>query len=267
MSAERKSRPTPPPPDATTAQALEQAALRLRDAVEALRFAAPVHTVYDPLDYAWAAHAQYLARYGRGAKTVVFLGMNPGPFGMMQTGVPFGEIATVRDWLGIDAPIAAPARQHPKRPIEGFACTRSEVSGRRLWGWARQRFGTPQAFFAQAFVVNYCPLVFLEASGRNLTPDKLPAAERLPLQRACDTHLQRVLEILRPQWAIGVGGYAAKRIDEIAARLDEPTRPRTGQILHPSPASPLANRGWAEAAEAQLEKLGILQLMTAPGKA
>ena len=37
------------------------------------------------------------------AKRVVFLGMNPGPFGMAQVGVPFGEVAAVRDWLRIDA--------------------------------------------------------------------------------------------------------------------------------------------------------------------
>ncbi|MEZ5660107.1 MAG: single-stranded DNA-binding protein [Burkholderiaceae bacterium] len=235
---------------------LEAAARRLRDAVQALRFASPVHTVYNPLDYAWAAHAQYLSRFGASPKPVVLLGMNPGPFGMMQTGVPFGEVALVRDWMGIDAPIHTPARQHPKRPIEGFACTRSEVSGRRLWGWARERFGTPQAFFSRAFVVNYCPLVFLEESGRNLTPDKLPAAERAPLQQACDEHLLAVLSILQPQWAIGVGGYAAKRIAEVITALAPAHRPNTGQILHPSPASPLANRGWAEAVDAQLAALG-----------
>ena len=35
------------------------------------------------------------------------------------------------------------------------------------------------------------------------------------------------------------------------------TTVRTGRILHPSPASPLANRGWAAAATGQLLALGV----------
>ena len=134
--------------------------------------------VYDPLDYARRAHAAYLDAYAGSRKRVVFLGMNPGPFGMAQTGVPFGDVAQVRDFLGIEAPVGRPASEHPKRPVQGFACARSEVSGTRLWGAIAAQFGTPARFFADHFVANYCPLLFLEASGRNRTPDKLPAAER-----------------------------------------------------------------------------------------
>ena len=138
--------------------------------------------------------------------------MNPGPFGMMQTGVPFGEIAAVREWMNIDGPVRKPKHEHPKRPIEGFDCKRSEVSGRRLWGWAAQRFGTADAFFGDWFVLNYCPLVFLEASGRNFTPDKLPAKLLTAVYAACDRHLAAALTELRPEWAIGVGAFAEKRI-------------------------------------------------------
>ena len=109
------------------------------------------------------------------AVRVVALGMNPGPFGMAQTGVPFGEVAVARDWLGVAAPVTKPAREHPKRPVEGFACARSEVSGARLWGAVRAHWKTPARFFAEAFVLNYCPLVFMTTSGRNLTPDKCRA--------------------------------------------------------------------------------------------
>jgi len=105
--------------------------------------------------------------------------MNPGPFGMAQIGVPFGEIASARDWLGLEGPVGQPRTVNPKRPVEGFACARSEVSGQRLWGLFRARFGAPEAFFAEHFVANYCPLVFFEG-GRNLTPDKLPMAEHAP---------------------------------------------------------------------------------------
>jgi single-strand selective monofunctional uracil DNA glycosylase len=247
-----------------TADALIDAATELRAAVSRLSFSPPVAHVLNPLEYAWAPHEAYLRRYGEGARRAVFLGMNPGPFGMMQTGVPFGEVAAVRDWMGITAPVDSPAGGHPRRPIEGFACRRSEVSGRRLWGWAAARFGSAQAFFAHSFVLNWCPLVFLEASGRNFTPDRLPAAQAEALREACDAHLARALQALRPQWAIGVGGFAAKRLQAVLARPDfsaDAERPaiRVGQILHPSPASPAANRGWEPAVDAALASLGVYE--------
>lgn len=240
----------------TVADELVRAARSLSRAVARQRFSPPVVHVYNPLDYAWAMHEAYLRRFAAARKRVVFVGMNPGPFGMMQTGVPFGEVAAVRDWMRLDAPLRRPARQHPKRPIEGLSCRRSEISGQRVWGWAASRFGSPESFFEHVLVLNYCPLVFLAESGRNCTPDKLPAAELQPLQHACDRHLRRALEVLEPQWAIGIGGYAMRRLTAVPGT---PRQPRIGQILHPSPASPLANRGWARQVDAQLDALGVLE--------
>ncbi|WP_303783999.1 uracil-DNA glycosylase family protein [Azovibrio restrictus] len=236
----------------STAASLIDAARALSGQVDALAFAAPVSHIYNPLDYAWEVHRNYLERYGDGKKRVIFLGMNPGPFGMAQTGVPFGEIAAVRDWLGLEGPVGKPERENPRRPVEGFACLRSEVSGQRLWGLFRERFGSPEAFFARHFVANYCPLVFFE-EGRNLTPDKLPAREAEALQAACDAHLRAMIEALAPEWVIGVGAWAEKRARLALAGLPV----RFGRILHPSPASPAANRGWAPAATRQLVELGI----------
>ena len=188
-----------------------------------------------------------------GPKRVVFLGMNPGPYGMTQTGVPFGEIAAVRDWMGIEEKIDRPANEHPKRPVQGFACTRSEVSGARLWGAIADHWGGPEAFFADHYIANYCPLVFMEESGRNRTPDKLPAPEREPLYAACNDHLRRVIEILDPEWVVGIGAFAEQRAREV---LDD--RPlRFGRILHPSPASPKANRDWAGVAAKEMKALGL----------
>lgn len=234
------------------AERLIRAAKDLSLAVSRLSFAAPVSHCYNPLEYAWAPHEIYLRRFGSGPKKIIFIGMNPGPFGMVQCGIPFGEIAAARDWMGIEAPVSKPERENPKRPIEGFACERSEVSGRRLWGLFQQRFGTAEAFFADHFVANYCPLAFFD-QGRNLTPDKLPAAESAPLYEACDEHLREVVATLRPQWVIGVGGFAEARAAEALAGFDL----RIGRVLHPSPASPAANRGWAEAATRQLQALKI----------
>ena len=229
------------------------AARELSGAVSALRFGEPVTHVYNPLDYAWGAHEQYLNLAATGKKKVVFLGMNPGPFGMAQTGVPFGEIAAVRDWIGIDAPISKPKNEHPKRPVDGLACNRSEVSGRRLWGLFAERFDSAEVFFTDHFIANHCPLVFMEETGRNRTPDKLPAAEADPLMAVCDSHIRDVVQILKPEWLVAVGGFAEKRAKIALNGL----KARIGKILHPSPASPVANRGWAEQATKQMKAQGI----------
>ena len=231
---------------------LVAAARELGDACDALHFAAPITHVYNPLDYAFEAHRTYLERFGATKKRVVFLGMNPGPFGMVQTGVPFGEIATVRDWMGISDGVVKPSAENPQRPIEGFACARSEVSGRRLWGLFAEKFGAADAFFAEHFVANYCPLAFFEG-GRNATPDKLPTAEQAPLLAACDAHLRTLMETLEAEWLIGVGAWAEQRGRAALKGLDV----KFGRVLHPSPASPAANRGWAPAATKQLIEQGV----------
>ncbi len=233
--------------------ALLEIADRLVEELSGLEFGPPVTHAYNPLVYARRTYAEYVRRYGGAPKEVVLVGMNPGPWGMAQTGVPFGEVEAVRSWLGIEAEVGRPAREHPRRPVLGFACPRSEVSGRRLWGWARERFGTPERFFARFFIANYCPLLFLEASGRNLTPDRLPRRGREPLEAACDRALRRTVECLRPRWVIGIGRFAEGRARAALDGLDV----RIGRMLHPSPASPAANRDWSRQAERDLRRLGI----------
>jgi single-strand selective monofunctional uracil DNA glycosylase len=230
------------------------AARHLRDEVNCLRFAEPVTHIYNPLDYAWPMHELYLRRFAAGRKRVLFLGMNPGPFGMAQTGVPFGQIAAVRDWLGLEAEIGRPPNEHLKRPVYGLACTRSEISGERLWGLFAQRFGSADRFFAGHFVANYCPLAFMEETGRNRTPDKLPPREREALFARCDEHLREIVRALEPDWLIAVGDFAAKRA---ATNFPPNGLPRLGRILHPSPASPASNRDWAGQATRQLQELGV----------
>jgi single-strand selective monofunctional uracil DNA glycosylase len=157
----------------------------------------------------------------------------------------------VRDWLGIEASVSAPQHVHPKRPVQGFACTRSEVSGTRLWGAAAAHFGEPARFFADHFVENYCPLAFLESSGRNRTPDKLPERERSPLFEACDRHLRRIAEALEPEWVIGIGAFAEARARDVLPGL------RIGRITHPSPANPRAGRNWSGVVRRELVTLGV----------
>ncbi|HKY35373.1 MAG TPA: uracil-DNA glycosylase family protein [Polyangiaceae bacterium] len=225
--------------------------------VSELRFAAPVSHVYSPLEYARVPHERYLSLWGKPPKRALLLGMNPGPFGMAQTGVPFGDVALVRDFLRVTGDVGRPPSEHPKRPIQGFECPRSEVSGRRLWGFAQDRFGSPERFFEHFFVVNYCPLAFMEESAANRTPDKLPKSEQQPLFAACDAALAQIVAELTPSFVIGVGGFATAR-----AKLALPGFAGViATISHPSPASPKANRGWAELVEKELADHGLAALL------
>ncbi len=230
-------------------------ARRLSKKVDRLKFSEPVTHVYNPLNYAWNLHQQYLEKYAHQGVEAIWLGMNPGPWGMAQTGVPFGEVEHVREWLKIDGKVKQPKNTHTKRPIQGLDCQRSEVSGRRVWSWARERFKSPNEFFDKFFISNWCPLCFMEEGGRNRTPDKLPVAERTPLQAACDQALIESVHALKPRMVVGVGKFARDQ----AARILKDVDVEIGQILHPSPASPIANRGWAPQAEAQLKELGLLK--------
>jgi single-strand selective monofunctional uracil DNA glycosylase len=237
----------------TIAARVEAAARQLCRDVARLRFASPVTHVYNPLAYARRPHGLYVRTYGNSRKRVLFLGMNPGPFGMAQTGVPFGDAERVRGWLGIEAPVSRPKREHPKRPVLGFDCPRGEVSGARLWGAVADRFGTPERFFARHYVANFCPLVFIEESGRNRTPDKLGAGERQALFAACDRHLQCLVDIFEPEWVVGVGAFATERAREAVGDR----KLRIGRILHPSPANPRAQRDWSGQAAQELAALGV----------
>jgi single-strand selective monofunctional uracil DNA glycosylase len=228
--------------------------LQLRAEVARLSFAAPITHVYNPLVYAWAAHRQYLRRFGTATpREIVLVGMNPGPWGMAQTGVPFGAVEMVRDWIGIDAHVGRPEYEHPRRPISGFACTRNEVSGQRVWGWARDTFCRPEKFFARFFIINYCPLCFFERSGSNRTPDKLPRRERLALYQVCDAALKAMAEYLQPSYVVGIGRFAQERVHAVLA--GGPIK--LGGAPHPSPANPGANRGWARQFQHALKTLGI----------
>ena len=218
------------------------------------RFSSPVAFVYRPLEYAAAVHGEFLRRFAYAPKRYLLVGMNPGPWGMAQTGIPFGAVSMVRDWLGLEpTEVLRPAAEHEKRPILGFDCPRDEVSGRRLWGWARDTFGTPARFFETFWVTNYCPLLFLDHLGRNLTPDKLSAVDRRRLEEPCDRALVRIATTLQVELVIAVGAWAERRARVACKELPL----QIGRILHPSPASPAANRGWAAVATRQLADMGV----------
>jgi len=228
------------------------AALELNARLRRLRFAHPVAHVYNPWEYVWDGYEQYVRHHVRGRVSTLWLGMNPGPWGMAQTGVPFGEVQLVRDWLEVVPRYCQPRNAHRLRPVQGVDCPRSEVSGARLWGLIREKYKTPARFFRANFVANYCPLAFMEESARNRTPDKLPIAERSRVFAACNWHLSATVEILQPTRVVAIGQFAELRAREALGR-----RVQVLRILHPSPASPASNRDWAGEVTRQLTRQGV----------
>jgi single-strand selective monofunctional uracil DNA glycosylase len=209
--------------------------------------------VTNPLDYAWELHEQFIRKWGGfGAKTLL-LGMNPGPYGMAQTGVPFGATKMATDVLQIEAvELQTPAGAHPKRPIQGLSMERQEVSGTRFWTFMVDHYGSIEATFSNIFVVNHCPLLILGETGRNITPVDIPKSIINPILDLCDQHLKSVVDIMGIERIIGVGNYAKKRAKTIVPELD------IDAMWHPSPASPLANRnGGADWRENVASKLPL----------
>lgn len=206
---------------------------------------------YNPLDYAREAFFSYLDNYVNTSIDALFLGMNPGPNGMMQTGIPFGDIALVKSYLGISEGVKKPSLEHPKKPIMGFDWPKSEVSGTRLWGFFQSQYKQPKVFFKKFFVLNYCPLGFLSETGANVTPDKLNIEVRKKIETLCDAYLLEVAPLFNAKTLVGVGGYASKVFERLFPKASIAT------VLHPSPASPAANRGWAALASKQLHAAGL----------
>ena len=231
----------------------------LSDEVEKIKFSKPVEVVYNPLRYAREGLEKYL-NYSEEKKRIVYLGMNPGPWGMAQTGVPFGEVNAVKNFLGFqDLHINIPENENSLYPVKGLECKRSEVSGKRLWGLFKDIYGNAEKFFENNFVLNYCPLLFLaesEAKGRvrNFTPDKLKKSERNELYLCCDECFRETIKILEPEYVIGIGNFAEQRAVEALTGMNI----KIVKILHPSPASPQSNQNWDVKVKTQLRELNLI---------
>ena len=238
-------------------KAVLEAAETLRDATnelseKLLKDCKQIDWIYNPLDYAWNPHKEWIQRFaGNGAKTLL-VGMNP-RHGMGNTGVPFGCPEQVREFLSITGlKVNQPPRIHPKRTVYGLECPKPEVSGRRIWSSLAEHFGTPEEVSREIYIVNHCPLWMFNEAGQNITPDKLTGKAAGELKTICDQHLRTVVSVMGINRVIGVGRYAQK---QAAALFDEI---EVDWVPHPSPASPFANRnGGADWRAEFKEKLGF----------
>ena len=225
-----------------------EASSKLRDDVE--KFAdslvkeGSVDAVYNPLAYAWEPHRAYLElASGGGAKTLL-LGMNPGPHGMGQMGIPFAATSVVRELLKItNLEVGQPRKPHPKRPISGLDWPKEEVSGTRLWSLLANEYGSAESIFKSVFLLNHCPLMLFSGERATyITPDKITGPTTKALLERCDEHLREVVDIMQIERVIGVGRYSEKRALNALSGIDISVT----TCWHPSPASPLANRNKGE---------------------
>lgn len=278
------------------------------DALDRLSRPAGVSHVYNPLAYMRRAHEQWLAQFevfvdyqgesvscatyekspdefarATQSRPYLILGMNPGPWGMVQTGVPFGDVANANTILGyrrgdqIPAPDPDRVTLHPKRPVQGFACTRREASGERLWGglckvWEKPAFDANvheiDAVLADCFAVNYCPLAYFadDGKGTNVTPDafrKSGPYRDLPyandLDALCSSYIAAIMQAFRTRVVLAVGRYAetmAKVI--VTSAMPADVRPKVVYLTHPSPLATRSAGEWAAMAQREMSAAGVL---------
>ncbi|KAK0182484.1 hypothetical protein PV327_000623 [Microctonus hyperodae] len=227
--------------------------------IELIKFGPPVEYVYSPIEYALSVHLNFLNKYCCGTKNILFLGMNPGPWGMSQTGIPFGEINSVVNWLKLSGFIGKPQKEQNDRKITGFNCKRSEISGRRFWNFFKSICGNPENFFKYSFIRNYCPVALMDASGRNITPAELKGPEQKRLRDVCDKALVTIIKLLKVEKIIGIGRFAEQRAKNVIKISGLSTK--TLWMPHPSPRS-TDNKNWNDKASKVLNDLNLIQFFT-----
>ncbi|XP_013171163.1 PREDICTED: single-strand selective monofunctional uracil DNA glycosylase [Papilio xuthus] len=232
----------------------------LNNKLEIFQFPAAIKCIYNPTIYARHTFEMYVRKYCNTKKSIMFFGMNPGPFGMSQTGVPFGDVSSVREWLGIEGPVGKPPKELETRPVRGFECTRTEISGKRFWGLLKEICGTPEKFFESSFVYNYLNQQWMKTNGCNLTPGDFKVTEMKALYEICDPIFIKVLELYNVQTIIAVGKFCETRAHKaIEAYL--PSKGKTIKVLylpHPSPRT-VNNNNWDEKALEYLERYDLLK--------
>ncbi|KAL2712687.1 single-strand selective monofunctional uracil DNA glycosylase [Vespula squamosa] len=243
--------------------------------LQTISFPSSVAYIYNPIIYAFEVHAMYVQTYCNEPKKILFLGMNPGPWGMSQTGVPFGEISMVRDWLKLHGFIGKPSREQPDRKVTGFDCKRSEISGKRLWGLFKEMCGSPQNLFKHSYVHNYCPIALMDRKGRNITPAELKAIfilffhyfyilikyflqgeEQKLIYELCDQALSKIIQLLDIKIIVGIGRFAEKRA-QIVVSADN-LSVQVLWITHPSPRA-VGNQNWDQKTKQRLHDLGLAE--------
>ena len=175
--------------------------------------------------------------------------------------MPFGDPSYVRGWLGITGDVTKPISEHPKRPILGLHCQRKEVSGSRFWGLWEEICVSPEVFFKNCYVHNYCPLCFMAASGKNITPPMLKVTCRRELERVCDSALKEMIELLCPKTIVCIGKYSEERALKVIKGADTSSVEATVYLPHPSPLNVKVANNWNSTAVSILKETKLWDIL------
>jgi single-strand selective monofunctional uracil DNA glycosylase len=225
--------------------------------------------VLNPGRYGERWHARFRRAYPMSPRPLLVFGLNPGPYGMAQTGVPFTDLKRLesalpglwKDLVASGEPVTRPGLAPPS--LARHLTRTFESSSVRVYRFLERAYGRPELALREVVFVNPCPLLFIDPeTGANRTPADLPRALRArkaaelvhafeELRRA--TVLEAVAE-LEPRGAILLGR-------DVAAAVGEALRAALGarsvvEWEHPARAVP---ETWSRGLADELRKRGLLR--------
>lgn len=231
----------------------------LNNELNELQFPKNITHIYNPIVYALNLHCQYIKKFLNGKKKVMLIGMNPGPNGMVQNGVPFGNTNTVKNLMKIQGQVDQPPSLNPKRPVTGLSCTTEEPSGVRIWNLLQKLAGSLEVFGEQCFLHNFCPLAFFDEQGKNITPSELKGKIKSTLRDICLKYLEKEIQLIQPEIIIAIGSYVGDSLRKLSKQsIYVRTNIKILQLAHPSPRS-LNNNNWPEKATEFFESNDLLK--------
>lgn len=193
-----------------------------------------VRRILNPLVYAWHLHEEYMGKVPQGTK-ILFVGMNPSPSSL--TGIPFYEKDAMTNLFG--APLLTQLLNEMPAKYRG---NETSESGQRFWEFVFKKFGSYDKFFRYCFIINYCPLIFMNKDGGNVPLDGFNDASQSLLKNLMaisDSGLKDIIDHIKPTLIIGIGRYAFNRV-----RQANTSNIKCYQIRHPSPATGMTSDQW-----------------------
>lgn len=193
------------------------------------------HRVLNVHAYGWSAYEAFVrAYYSDGRPRILALSMNPGPFGAVQTGIPFCDVPLARQLLpGFDRLIAA-------KP-SWVASERREISALKLVVWSDARFGGIRGLYARVLLAMTCPLAILRGPRKTNVPlPALPRREQEKIEAFIPRHAAEEIRLAEPAGILMLGEWA-QRVWRIALRTD-PGLASLPALAAPHPAAHITNR-------------------------
>jgi len=213
--------------------------------------------VWNPALYALDIYQEYLTKFPPEPGAILALGLNPGPYGMAQTGIPFTDCRTASGALGMEMTIPGKAPDDlisRLKKANGKWRGTYERSSLGMYRFLILAWGDIKTAYRNWFVGNPCPLLFLDPERWNVTP----ADPRLRRMKEVGELRQRAVigfsEILNPRGIVCFGKDVAKAVGEVAIRQVGPDR----VVFYEHPARAVPEK-WAAGL---LQELTQRQLLT-----